>query len=468
MLAPVMTAAPAPSTTSPAAALPLPPGPPRAFPLGQLRALQRDPLGFLLSMAREYGDVVRIPVGPREVTLVCHPEGVRRVLVDNARIYTKQTRGFDTVRELLGQGLVTSEGELWLRQRRLAQPAFHRQRLAGFAHTMVRAAESLAETWASEGAGAHPVDVAGGMMALTLKVAGQTLFSTDVSSEAQELRRALTVALRFANARILKPFALPRSVPTPANLAATRAGALLDRVVRGIIERRRREGGSGDDLLAMLMEAVDEETGEHMSDTQLRDEVLTLLLAGHETTANALSWTWVYLSLNPGVRRRLKEELVQVLGGRSPTVEDVPRLVYTRQVIDEVLRLCPPAWIFSRGPSEDDQLGGYRVRAGTFVLVSPWVTHRHPALWENPLGFDPDRFRPERVATLPRFAYFPFGGGPRQCIGNQFALMELTLVVATLAQRFRLDIIPGTPLAPEPTITLRPMGGLRMSMAAHA
>lgn len=462
--------APPPAAPAPAP-VPLParrpPGPRARFPLGELPSLRRDVLSFMLRMQREHGDVVRVPLGPRALTLVFHPEGVKHLLQDAARNFTKQTRGFNVVRELLGQGLLTSEGDFWLRQRRLAQPAFHRQRIAGFARTMVEAAEALCAEW--EGAPADGpvvpvVDVAGAMMKLTLRVAGLTLFSTDVSAGAAEVRQALDAVLHFANARILHPLSLPRAVPTPAHRAANRASDVLDRVVRELVARRRREGGPADDLLALLMEAQDEETGERMSDTQLRDEVMTLLLAGHETTANGLCWAFVLLSRHPEVRRRLEAELREVLGGRSPTAEDVPRLSYTRQVVDEVLRLYPPAWAMSRSPAEEDQVQGYRLPAGAYVLVSPWVTHRHPGLWENPEGFDPERFRPERAAALPRFAYFPFGGGPRQCIGNAFALMELTLVLAVLAQRFRLELVPGLAVTPEPTITLRPREGLRMRL----
>jgi cytochrome P450 len=448
------------------------PGPRPRFPLGVLPELRKDPLAFFLRMQREHGDVVRLPVGPRHVHALFHPEAVRRVLQDNARNYTKQTRGFDAVRMLLGQGLLTSEGDFWLRQRRLAQPAFHRQRIAGFARTMAESAAALADAWAAELEAAGPggpgpvVDVGHAMVRLTLRIAGLTLFSTDVSAGAAEFGRALGVALAYANARINQPLALPRSVPTPANRRAEKAAAVLDGVVRGIITRRRQEGGPPDDLLALLMEAVDEESGQRMSDTQLRDEVMTLLLAGHETTANGLCWAWVLLSRHPDVRRRLEAELASVLGGRAPSFEDLPRLVYTRQVVDEVLRLYPPAWIFSRSPSADDQAQGFRLEAGAYVLMSPWVTHRHPGLWENPEGFDPERFAPERAAALPRFAYFPFGGGPRQCIGNTFALVEMTLVLAALCQRFRLELVPGVPVEPEPTITLRPRDGLRMRLSA--
>jgi cytochrome P450 len=448
------------STASSPATTPLPPGPRGEPLLGSLRELRKDPLAFFTRQVREYGDVVRIRVGPMRVTALAHPDQVRHVLQDNARNYNKQTRGFAVVRELLGQGLLTSEGDFWLRQRRLAQPAFHRQRLAGFARTMVDASLDLATALESRIAGGQPFDVAEDFIHLTLRIAGLTLFGTEVGDESRAIGEALGRVQTAANKRLTQLLPLPRFLPLPSHRRFERDVATLDRVVRAIIERRRREGGEHHDLLQMLMEARDEDTGERMSDTQLRDEVLTLLLAGHETTASALAWTVVLLSRNPEARQRLEAELARELAGRPPTVEDLPKLAFTRRVVDESLRLYPPAWIFSRAAIQDDVVGGFRVPRGTFVLMLPWVTHRHPKLWENPETFDPDRFLPERERERPRFAWFPFGGGPRQCIGNQFALMELVLVLATLLQRVRLELAPGRAFTPAPAITLRPRPGV--------
>lgn len=452
------TAAPVPRPRQP------PPGPPARRGFSHIRAFREDALTFLLGLAREHGDVVRFHLGPQPLIFVSSPEAVRHVMQDNARNYTKQTPGFDVVRELLRQGLLTSDGELWIRQRRLAQPAFHRQKLAGFGRLMMEAAVERAEAWAPEIGTGKPLDVSGEMMRLALRMAGDALFgTTDVLRAANEIRDALDVVLAYAHNRITKPLTLPRSVPTPFNLKVNRAVAALDGVVFSVIEQRRREPKPREDLLAMLMEATDADTGERMGDAQLRDEVMTLLLAGHETTANTLSWTWYMLSMHPMVRRTLQAELASVLGGRPPTVEDMPKLVYTRMVIDEVLRLYPPAWVFSRSPLQDDEIGGFHIPKGGFVVISPWVTHHHPKFWENPTGFDPERFRPERAAAQPRFAYFPFGGGPRLCIGQGFALMELVMAIATLAQRMNLDLIPDRPVVPEFSITLRPRGGLWMT-----
>ncbi len=450
----------APSISSPSIAPLFPPGPRGEPLLGNLRALRKDPLTYFPAQVREYGDVVRIRVGPMYVTLLAHSDPVRYVLQDNARNYNKQTRGFAVIRELLGQGLLTSEGDFWLRQRRLAQPAFHRQRLAGFARTMVDATEDLARALEPRIASGQPFDVAEDLTHLTLRIAGLTLFGTDVGDESRAVGEALGRVQTFANSRLTQLIPLPRGLPLPSHRRFARDAGTLDRVVRTIVERRRREGGEHHDLLQMLMDARDEDTGERMSDTQLRDEVMTLLLAGHETTASALAWTVMLLSQNPGVRRELEAELARALAGRAPTVEDLPRLALTRRVVDESMRLYPPAWIFSRAAIQDDIVGGFRVTKGTYVLIVPWVLHRHPKLWENPEAFDPDRFLPEREKERVRFTYFPFGGGPRQCIGNQFALMELVLVLATLLQRVRLDLAPGHSIAPTPAITLRPRPGV--------
>ncbi len=444
-------------------AAPLPPCPRGGPLLGHARALRSDPLHFLEAQAQAHGDVVRVDAGLASLVLLAHPDGVRHVLQEHARHYTKQSRGFAVLRELLGQGLLTSEGGAWLRQRRLAQPAFHRQRLEGFARLMVDAASDLASELEARARRATPFDVAEDATRLTLRIASTTLFGTDVSGASHDIAEALGRVQVTAYKWLTQPAPLPRWLPLPAHRRFARDHDTLDRVVRGIIEARRRDGGAHHDLLQILMEAHDADTGERMSDAQLRDEVLTLLLAGHETTANALSWTLMLLSQHPAVRRELEAELARELGGRTPSPGDLPRLALTRRVVDESLRLYPPAWSFSRVALQDDVIGGFRIPRGTYVLLSPWVTHRHPDVWENPEGFDPDRFLPEREQERPRFAWFPFGGGPRQCIGSQFALMELVLVLATLLQRVRLDLTPGQDIRPTAAITLRPRPGIRMT-----
>ena len=372
-------------------------------------------------------------------------------------------------------GLLTSEGDFWKRQRRLSQPSFHRQRIAGFATAMARCTERMLSDWAAlEPSGRAPtrsvgVDVHAEMMRLTMAIVGQTLFSTDLLGSAEAVGRALTTALEITNRRFQSLFLLPQRLPTRQNVKFGRAMETLNGVVNGLIAERRKGGAEpSEDLLGMLMSARDEETGEGMNDRQLHDELMTLFLAGHETTANALAWTFYLLSRHPEIERRVHAECAAALQGRAPGAEDVPKLELTNRVVAEALRLYPPAWLFARKAIEADEIQGYRIPKGSTVFVCPYVTHRHPGFWENPEGFDPDRFLPAAVAARPRYAYFPFAGGPRQCIGNSFALMEATIILATTLQRYRLDLVPGQRVEPEPTVTLRPVDGVRVTLQPRA
>jgi cytochrome P450 len=439
------------------------PGPRTLSPLGSLGAWRRDPLDFLDRCFREHGDVVRFRFGPLAGVLLAHPDHVERVLVTHHRDYTKQTRGWRKMREFLGEGLITSEGSHWLRQRRIAQPAFHRQRIASFAGLMTRACVEELERWEPAARDGRPLDVAQAMMRLTLRIVGETLLSADVTGEADAVGRALAVVLHESIERMSNPLAdLP--LPTPGNRRYKAAMAELDGVILGMIAERRRTGEDRGDLLSMLMLAVDEETGERMDDRQLRDEAMAIFLAGHETTANALSWTFHALSLSPAAERRLREE-VGALGGRVPGLDDLPRLPYALAVVKEAMRLYPPVWVVSRHAERADAVGGFAVPRGAIVLVSPYVTHKHPAFWREPEAFRPERFLDGEADRQPRFAYFPFGGGPRQCIGNGFALMEAQLLLATIVQRYRLERLPERPVLAEPTITLRPKDGLPFRVA---
>jgi cytochrome P450 len=439
----------------------LPPFAPGTPGVGHLRALRRDRLGFLLSGFVARGDAFVIRVPWMYATVLAHPDQVRHVLQQHHENYGKRTRGFDQIRLFLGNGLLTSEGSFWLRQRRIAQPAFHKQRLAGFASSMVTAAEELVVSWR----GREQLDVSREMMRVTLRIVSETLLGRDVSGEADAVGQAITDLLENVQARMALPFDVPLHWPTPRNRVYHRASSVIDRVMNDVIGERRRSSGHND-LLAMLMEAVDEETGERMSDMQLRDEAMTIFVAGHETTANNLSWTFYLLSKHPAARRRLHEELASVLGGRSPTVDDLPRLEWTRWVVQESMRLYPPAWIIGRSTVDDDVVpspsGRWFVPRGSLTFISPMLTHRHPDFWDDPEGFDPERFSPARSANRPTYAYFPFGGGPRQCIGNGFAMMEAQLLLATIAQRTELDLLPGARIVPEPVVTLRPQHGLPM------
>lgn len=438
------------------------PGPRGNWLLGVVPSIRRDSIGFLMDTFRRYGDVSAYRIATIRSYLIAHPDGVRQVLQENVKNYTKDHVSYEMIRWTVGNGLLTSQGSFWLRQRRLAQPAFHRQRIAAMGDLMVRAAAEAAERLGELARGGRTVEIGEPLMQLTLRIAGETLFGTQVGAHADAVSQAFNELSAQLVARFRSFNILPPKLPTAADRRFRAAQRALDQVVYGIIaERRRREADTGD-LLSMLMLTVDEETGERMDDAQLRDEVLTMLLAGHETTATALTWTFGLLAQHPEAEAKLRAELDAALGGRLPSVADLPSLPYTRMVIDEAMRLYPPVYILSRKVVADDTIGGCRIPAGSSVDISPYVTHRHPAFWDDPERFDPERFTPERVAARPRYAYFPFSGGPRQCIGNSFALMEAPLLLATIAQRCRMRLADGRMPGLDPLATLRPKGGMPM------
>src|SRR5476649_1400387 len=449
------------------------PGPRGGLLMGSLQHVRKDPLRMLMQSFREHGYVVRFTFGPIVAHLVSSPDGAQQVLAENNKNYGKQTRGFKNLRYVLGNGLLTAEGDFWKRQRRIAQPGFHRQKIAGFAQTMVRAAEATAERL--EAKRGQTLDVSAEMSRLTLRIVGETLLGHDPSDAADEVGSAVSYLLHIANIRTSRVIDLPPIFPTKENRLFRKAIGTLDEVVMRIIHERRREeqalpatGGARTraaletrgDLLSMLMEAKDAETGQSMDDQQLRDEAMTIFLAGHETTAMAMTFTMLCLARSPPVLRELREELAQTLNGRSPTLEDLPKLRFNKMVVQEAMRLYPPAWVITRSVNEADQIGGYDIPAGSLVFISPYVTHRHPRYWDDPEGFDPRRFEREPA----KGAYYPFGAGPRQCIGSAFAMMEAELVLATLAQRVRLELAPGAPVELDPSITLRPKNGLLMTV----
>ena len=422
------------------------------------RRLRDDPLGTFTQAARRHGDVVRLRIGPRELVLVSSPAYIDQILITQNRKFHKG-RGLSFMSRVLGQGLLTSEGDFWRRERRLAQPAFHRRRIHDMGATMVELTVRQLEHWQP----GQVVDAAEEMMRLTLTIAARTLFGVDVGDAADTVRDTVTIAMRHTNRRIRSLLRIPPWVPTPANRRYAAAATRLDAVVRGIIQQRRQDPGRDDDLLGLLMAATDDDGG-HLSDRQLRDEAVTILLAGHETTANALAWTWYLLDSHPTAGDALREELNRVLAGRAPTADDMSHLPYAGAVISEALRLYPPAWMIARRATESFTLDAFGFPPGTQVLMSPWVVHRDGRFFDQPDQFMPERWLDGRTDRLPPFAYFPFGGGPRLCIGKPFALMEAVLVLATVASRFRLTLVPGHPVAPEPLITLRPRHGLRMTV----
>jgi len=426
-------------------------------------AFRRNPIKFLTGLTEQYGDLVYFKFGPQPMFLVNNPDYIRDVLITHNGKFMK-SEGLQRAKRLLGEGLLTSEGEFHLRQRRLAQPAFHRQRIANYATTMVEYAARACEEWRA----GETRDVAREMMRLTLAIAGKTLFDADVEGEADEIGKALTTTFELFNTLTLPFRQVLERLPLPASKRFLKARERLDATIYRIINERRASGEDRGDLLSMLIEARDEEgDGSGMTDEQLRDEAMTIFLAGHETTANALTWTWYLLSQHPESEARFHAEVDEVLNGALPTAEDFPRLRYTEMIFAEAMRLYPPAWVFGRRALGDYQINGYAVPARSILLMSPYIIHHDPRFFPDPYRFDPERWTPEARESRPKFSYFPFGGGPRLCIGESFAWMEGALVLATIAQRFRMRLAPGHPVEMWPLVTLRPKHGMRMILEAR-
>ncbi|MEW6731701.1 MAG: cytochrome P450 [Acidobacteriota bacterium] len=439
-----------------------PPGPRDTIFWRELRAFRRNMTGYLLNLARTYGDIVHFKLGPRHAFLLNHPDYIKDVLVTNNKNFVK-SRGLERAKIFLGEGLLTSEAEFHMRQRRLSQPAFHRQRIASYADIMAAYGARQRDRW-QDGA---QLDIAQEMMRVTLAIVGKTLFDADVESEAQDVQVAIADILEHFNLLIL-PFSelldkLPFSLPSAKRFQ--KACARLDEIVYRIINERRSNRTDRGDLLSMLLLAQDEEgDGSSMTDIQLRDEVMTIFLAGHETTANALTWTWYLISQHPEVEAKLSQELDTVLAGRLPNTDDLARLRYTDMVLAESMRLYPPAWGLGRRALNDYPVGGYIIPANSIVFVSQYVMHHDPRYYPDPHVFNPERWHPEAQAARPKFSYFPFGGGPRQCIGDSFAWMEGVLLIATYAQKWRMRLVPGHPVATQPLVTLRPKHGMLMTV----
>jgi cytochrome P450 len=434
-----------------------PPGPKGHWLWGSLPEFRRDSLAFYTRCARDYGDVIAFRFGPRRAVLLTHPDLVEQVLVVQNRNFVKHF-GIQLLRPLLGNGLLLSEGDFWLRQRRLVQPAFLRQRFDGYGAVMVEHSLRLLDGWRD----GETRDIHRDMMGLALGIAAKTLLDADVTGAAAEVGHALDQLMNDFIYRFGSAFPVPAWLPTPNNRRRRQAMRRLDWIINGIIRQRRQAGGDRGDLLSMLMRARDEGDGTGMTDQQLRDEVMTLFLAGHETTANALTWTWYLLAQHPKIEVKLLAELRDVLGDRPPTVADLPRLRYAEWVVHESMRLYPPVVAFGRQAVERCEIGGYEIPAGGTVIMSQWVVHHDARFFDNPNEFQPERWDNDLIHRLPKFAYFPFGGGPRVCIGNTFALMELVLVLATIAPRYRFQLVPGHPVKPFPSVTLRPAHGVQV------
>jgi len=427
---------------------------------GNLADLNRDQLGFYTRCAREYGDLVPLRLGRTPALLVYHPDAIEEVLVARNRDFIKSW-GVRLLRAFLGDGLFLAEGDLWLRQRRLMQPAFHRQRVATYGEVMI---DQVAR-WTGDWRDGLVVDIHEEMMGVTRAIVAKTLFDADVSRDAQVIGEASQFVLEYFGKRLGGPRAfLPLWLPTPENLQRHLAIRRLDKVVYRMIDDRRRSREARGDLLSILLAAQDADDGSRMTDRQVRDEVMTLFMAGHETTAVALSWTWYLLSQHPDADARLADELRDVLGGRVPATTDLPALRFTEMVVTESMRLFPPAYGIGRGAVRATEIAGHPVEAGTIVIIPTWVVHRDARWFDDPEAFRPERWADDASRRLPRFAYVPFGGGPRQCIGNTFAMMEAVLILATVAQRFRPTLPSGQRVRPAPSITLRPARGIRMRL----
>ena len=436
-----------------------PPGPPRSLFSSLIYFPGRNPLAFFAGLARKYGDIAHVYMGGEHVFLVSDPKLVRDVLVTHQRNFTKG-RGLQRAKRLLGEGLLTSEGAVHVRQRRLMQPAFHRDRIASYAAVMTGYADRCRSRWVD----GTIIDAAQEMMRLTLGIVGKTLFDKDVESQAREVGEALTAVMDSFWLQMLPLYEVLDRLPIPAMRRSRAARARLDAIIYGLIAERRQSGQDRGDLLSMLLSAQDEEgDGRGMTDEQVRDEAMTIFLAGHETTANALSWTWHLLSQAPDVAAKLHDEIDRVLQGRIPTIADLPLLTFTERVVTEAMRLYPPAWLIGRRAIDEYPLDGYVAPRRSIIIISPYVIQRDARYYPDPERFNPDRWTPEFKASLPPFAYVPFGGGARRCIGESFAWMELVLVLSTIAQHWTLAAVPGHPVVPQPVVTLRMKHGLKMT-----
>jgi cytochrome P450 len=435
-----------------------PPGPKGNFLTGSLKEFAADPPQFLVRTAYEYGDISFFRLAHYGIYFLAHPDYVREALVTKPASFAKGELDRRILGKFLGNGLLMSDGDFHKRQRRLAQPAFHHKRIQSYAEVMVEYTEDMLADWQS----GEIRQIDDDMMRLTMFIVSKTLFDADVSEAAESAGGAIHTLQNVSNADYRRAFLIPDWIPTRNNRQRQQAIADLNMIIEQIIAERRGTDEDKGDLLSMLMLAQDED-GSQMTDQQLRDEVVTLFAAGHETTSNVMTWLWYLLSQHPEVETKLYEELDQVLAGRAPTLADLQSLPYALMVIKETMRLYPPAWILNgRTAVEDIEIGGYLIPKGSRVFISPYAMHRLPQYFPDPEQFDPERWLPEREAALPKYAYIPFGGGPRVCIGNSFALMEAHLLLATIAQQYRLSLAPGQNIVPAALITMSPESGLRM------
>ncbi len=429
---------------------------------GDLPELIKDPLGSFQERARTPAGISPLKLGRRQAYLIGDPAYIRHVLLEQFENYDKETPAYEAVQLVLGRGMFTSHGPLWKKNRRLAQPAFHGHRVQRFGPILERISRRFAEHWERQCRQGEPVDASEDMMKITLEGVSEVLFGADISESSNEINRVFPIILRNLAFRVTRPIRWPDWIPTRRNREFREALNSLNRIVDGLILKRRQrlteiEAMAPDarDLLSTLMLAQDEETGERMSDQQLRDEVMTLMIAGHETTANALTWVWYLLDQYPDEAERLHQELEVEIGNRAPTVADLPRLKRLRMVISEALRLYPPVWTFDRRAIAPDTLGTTKIAPGDLVIISPYAIQRNPAFWSDPDTFRPERFEPGQEEQKNKFLFLPFGAGPRICLGQSFAMMESLLIMATLLTKFRASRWDSSPIRPKPVVTLR-------------
>lgn len=437
---------------------------PRGLPvLGMMPEMVRDMLGLFTNTAREYGGIAQFNLLNKSYLLVTNPDYVKYILQDNYKNYIRG-RSVETGRVLLGNGLPLIDGDFWLRERRMLQPAFHRERLGKLVDIITNVINAFMQDWQGKAKNNQTLDLDDEMMRLTLTAIIKSMFSAEIDDKIQSLSHAFNVASKFMLWRSQQMWAPPLSVPIPRNLEYNRALKVLNDTIYPLIADGRKN--PKDDLLGMMLEMRDADTGEGMTDEQARDEVVTIFFAGHETTAATMAWAFYLLSGHPEIEERMRAEVKKILNGRLPTFADLPKFVYMQQVLNEVLRLYPAAYLFAREALVDDTIDGYFIPANRLIFISPFVTHHDPKYWPDPERFDPDRFMPNQVANRPRHVYFPFGEGPHVCIGNNFALMEMQLILAMALQRFRLKLVPNHPIAFKPEATLRPKYGMKMIIEA--
>jgi len=426
--------------------------------------LRENAHAVLPGLIEKYGDIFSLSLPLTRIVIAAKPEYAQYVLVENNKNYRKSL-AYDMLRLLLGNGLLTSEGDFWRKQRRLIQPAFHKQKLADLTAMMVRRATAEAESYQSKAETGEYFDVAPLMTNLTLEIISEAIFSNGVDEKADLVSRQITLLNQYATDKLNSPIRIPAIIPTPANVKERNAIKVLDKIIFDIIDKRRKEGVSKSDLLSMLLDARDEDTGEAMDNQQLRDEVMTIFIAGNETTANAMAWILYLLSQNPEAEEKMIKEIDDKLNaGIELNFQNVLGFTYVRQVIDEGLRLFPPAWVVGRRNNTEDEIGGFRILKDTNILMPIMYFHRSEKYWDEPLKFKPERFAPALKNNIDRYVYFPFGGGPRLCIGNNFALVEMQIILIQLYRRYKFRLKPGFTVEPEPMITLRPRNGMVMKV----